>query len=220
MTPNDVKQKRKVSADDAASAGASCGTVTSRARRSGPAPSTAAASALRGSSPAQAPPTIRTTTATLKKTCAARIAGSPLSTSSGSSSRKAVATTTVGSTNGTRTSARVSERPRNRNRPITQASGSPATSVSAVESAACQVVNQTSAGVPSGRDGPPSEVSPRSRIVTSGKTKKSARNATGTSAAVGRFQRRTTCVHSPIQRSRLRPISAAVSSSGRAGETA
>ena len=79
MTPNEVKQKRKVSAAAAESAGASWGSVTSRARRSGPAPSTAAASALRGSSVAHAPPTMRVTTATLKKTCAARIAQSPRS---------------------------------------------------------------------------------------------------------------------------------------------
>ncbi len=46
MTPNEVKQKRNVSAAAAERAGASCGSVTSRARRSGPAPSTAAASAL------------------------------------------------------------------------------------------------------------------------------------------------------------------------------
>ena len=79
MTPNDVKQKRNVSAEAAESAGASCGSVTSRTRRSGPAPRTAAASALRRSMVAQAPPTMRVTTATLKKTCAARIAHSPRS---------------------------------------------------------------------------------------------------------------------------------------------
>ena len=66
MTPNDVKQKRNVSAPAAESAGASCGSVTSRARRQGPAPSTAAASELRRSIVAQVPPTIRVTTATLK----------------------------------------------------------------------------------------------------------------------------------------------------------
>ena len=43
-----MKQKRNVSAEAAERAGASWGSVTSRARRSGPAPSTAAASALRG----------------------------------------------------------------------------------------------------------------------------------------------------------------------------
>ena len=79
MTPNDVKQNRNVSADAAERAGASWGRVTSRALRSGPAPRTAAASALRGSIAAQAPPTMRVTTATLKKTWAARMAQRPRS---------------------------------------------------------------------------------------------------------------------------------------------
>ena len=68
MTPNDVKQKRNVSAAEAERAGASCGRVTSRARRHGPAPSTVAASPDAGSIVAHAPPTIRVTTATLKNT--------------------------------------------------------------------------------------------------------------------------------------------------------
>ena len=79
-----------------------------------------------------------------------------------------MATTTVGSTNGTSTSARVSARPRNRNRPITQARGSPAASVSTVDTAACQVVNQSSPAVPSGSEIPPGESRPRSRIAPSG----------------------------------------------------
>ena len=79
MTPNEVKQKRKVSAAAPDRAGASWGTVTSRALRHGPAPSTAAASIPFGSIRAHAPPTIRVTTATLKKTCAARIAQIPRS---------------------------------------------------------------------------------------------------------------------------------------------
>ena len=80
----------------------------------------------------------------LKKAWAARIGQTPCWSRSGKSSRNAVATTTVGSTNGTSTSARTSPCPRNVNRPTTQASGSPRAIVSAVEAAACQVVNHTS----------------------------------------------------------------------------
>ncbi len=79
MTPNEVKQKRNVSAAEAERAGASCGRVTSRALRNGPAPRTAAASALAGPIVAHEPPTMRVTTATLKNTCAAKIAHSPRS---------------------------------------------------------------------------------------------------------------------------------------------
>ena len=181
MTPNDVKQKRNVSAAAAESAGASCGSVTSRARRQGPAPSTAAASALRGSTVAQAPPTIRVTTATLKKTCAARIAQTPRLAPGREQLRETPSRRRPSAGRTGRARARAtSERPRKRNRPSAQASGSPAASVSAVEAAACQIVNQSELRRSrQGRNGPPPDVSPRSRIVTSGKTKKNARNASG-----------------------------------------
>ena len=73
----------------------------------------------RGSRFAQTPPTMRTTTATLKNAWATRIAQSPRSMPSGRSARNAGATTTVGSTNGTTTSAPTRARPRNRKRPTT-----------------------------------------------------------------------------------------------------
>ena len=78
MTPNDVKQKRNVSAADAESGGAELrqGHLP-RVAASGPAPRTVAASPDAGSIVAHAPPTMRVTTATLKKTCAARIAQMP-----------------------------------------------------------------------------------------------------------------------------------------------
>ena len=49
----------------------------------------------------------------------------------------------VGSTNGTVTSARTTARPRNRYRESTNAPGMPIARVSAVERAACQIVNHT-----------------------------------------------------------------------------
>ena len=104
--PNEVNEKRNTIEAADASAGASSGSVTSRKLRTGLAPSVAAASETRGSSPAQKVPTMRTTTATLKKTCAIRIATQPRSSPSGSTARNASATTTVGRTNGTVTDGR------------------------------------------------------------------------------------------------------------------
>ena len=83
-------------------------------RRHPRAPSSSAASSSPGSILAQALPTIRTTTATLKNTCAARIA-----TSAPGSPENASPTTTVGSTKGSRTSASTNARPRNANRDTT-----------------------------------------------------------------------------------------------------
>jgi hypothetical protein len=112
--PNDVNEKRNTIAAAAASAGASNGTVTSTIRCRGDAPSVAAASATRGSRFAQNVPTTRTTTATLKKACATRMGAHPRSRGSGSTARNASATTTVGSTKGTTTSAVTTLRPRKR----------------------------------------------------------------------------------------------------------
>ncbi len=79
-----------------------------------------AASSRRGSRFDQNPPTVRTTTATLKNTWAASIGATPrcqCRNESGppgrNSTRNAVATTTVGSTNGTITSARKTRLPAN-----------------------------------------------------------------------------------------------------------
>src|SRR3990172_8726577 len=183
-TPKDVKEKRKTIEAAAASDGASSGNVTSCSRRHGPAPRTAAASAARGSSAAQYVPTTRTTTATLKKACARRIAAGPCSSPSGSTARNASATTAVGRTKGTVTSARARVRPGKSKRPSTYAAGRPTASVSAVDATASQTVNQSTSRVSgsvrtSSVDLPPVVVSPRSTIAPSGKTKKSARNASG-----------------------------------------
>ena len=88
MTPKDVNEKRNTSAAAAASAGRSSGSVTARSRATGPAPSVAASSQRRGSSRPHQAPTTRTTTATLKKTCAARIAATPRSCPAGSSEER------------------------------------------------------------------------------------------------------------------------------------
>ncbi len=100
--------------------GASNGNVTRRNARAREAPSIRAASARRGSKFDQNPPTVRTTTATLKNTCAISMGATPLCqcrNESGppgrSNARNAVATTTVGRTNGTVTNARNARRPGN-----------------------------------------------------------------------------------------------------------
>ena len=195
--------------------------MSRRWRSRAEAPSVAAASSRRGSSPAQNPPTIRTTTATLKKTCARRIAQIDRSTPSGSSARNAVATTTVGSTNGTSTRASTSDRPRNENRARAQASGRPASRVSAVETAACQRVNQAISSVDSlvrtsrGTSIVPSTTRLRSRIAASGHTKKTARNASGTATVAALSARRCLSIWLPSGRGSRRSRSRAAEAASR-----
>ena len=112
--PNAVAQKRKTTDAAETIAGRSAGSVIVRRTRAGEAPSAAAASPGRGSSDSQAAPTARITTEALKKTSPRMIAvGVPSSPNpanspaSPMSSRKATPTTTVGSTNGTSSPARM-----------------------------------------------------------------------------------------------------------------
>ena len=72
--PKAVAQKRKTTVAAETSAGRSAGRVTSRSTCHGEAPRAAAASAGRGSSDSQAPPTTRITTEALKNTRPATIA--------------------------------------------------------------------------------------------------------------------------------------------------
>ena len=193
--PNEVKLKRNTTAPDAASAGVSSGSVTVRSRRHGPAPSVAATSHARSSSSDQNEPTIRTTTAMLKNTWASRIAHTVPSSPVGRTARSAVATTTVGSTNGTSTSASASRLPGNEKRATAHANGRPATRVSAVDTTACQRVNQATSTVDrrvstsKGRSRRPSTTRLRSRMAASGHAKKIPRNASGTAAAAARPRR-------------------------------
>ena len=178
------------------SAGLRCGKVTSRHTVRRVAPSTRADSSRRTSSTAQYPPTTRTTTATLKMTCAMRIAQMDWSRFTRPSSspsrenvvRSAAPITTVGMTNGTITSARTSARPRKSLRATAHAAGSPAASVSNVDTAACHVVNQTMRHVAeSPRTEPgctrPRPSKPRAMTEPTGDAKKTAKNASGSAAA-------------------------------------
>ena len=103
------------------------------------APSTVAASWRLGSIRDHTVDTVLTTTATLKKTCAARIA--PIE-SENPSETNAVPTTTVGRTNGTVASAVASRRPLNSYVEIAHVRGAAANRVRRVERLACQTVNQ------------------------------------------------------------------------------
>ena len=93
-----------------------------------------------------------------------------------SSARNAEPTTTVGSTNGTRTAARTSRFPRNSYRANTYAPGSATSTVSALDTVACQIVNHATSRrwgsvttAPSGlRSSVPPGVSPRPMIDATG----------------------------------------------------
>src|SRR4051812_5845700 len=147
--PNDVNENRKTIEAAAAIDGASSGNVVVRNARHRDAPSTRAASVVRGSICSQNVPTVRTTTATLKNTCASRIGATPRSQPSAPSSpprcnnaMNAIATTTVGSTNGTSTITRSQRRPGKSQRATTYVHGHATTNVSTVDTAACHSVNQ------------------------------------------------------------------------------
>ncbi len=111
MTPNDVNVKTNTIDAAARIAGRSSGSVTSRNARHGEAPRVAAAASRSGGRWSQTAPTVRTTTARLKTTWAARIAPTPRSHPAGSRARMAAPITTVGSTNTEASSAVSSRRP-------------------------------------------------------------------------------------------------------------
>ncbi len=149
-TPKDVAQNRKTTLAAETIPGSSAGRVTVRSTCQGLAPRAAAASSRRGSIVSQKAPTVRTTTLMLKKTRAATIATAvpsrpraPSGPDGAISWRKATPTTTVGSTNGTTTSARSRSRPGNRSRCSTNATGRPATRARNVALEADQRVNHS-----------------------------------------------------------------------------
>ena len=122
-TPNDVAQKRNTTVAADTIAGRRAGSVTVRSTWAGVAPRAAAASAGRGSSDSQAPPTTRITTEALKNTSPAMIATAepskprkPSGPLSPISCRNATPTTTVGSTNGASSAARSTFPPSSRRR--------------------------------------------------------------------------------------------------------
>ena len=122
-TPKAVAQNRKTTLAAETIAGRSAGSVTVRSTCAGVAPRAAAASAGRGSSDSQAPPTTRITTEALKNTSPAMIATgvpsmprNPSGPLSPTSCRKATPTTTVGSTNGASSAARNTVPPTSRRR--------------------------------------------------------------------------------------------------------
>ena len=115
-----------------------CGNVTEANVRRGEAPKSAAVSSKVESSSAHRGPTMRTMTATLKATCAHRIAGT---WAFGSMALIPVATTTLGMRKGTVMSAVAVLLKRKPRRDVTHVKGSANATVRAVESVACHVVN-------------------------------------------------------------------------------
>ena len=98
ITPYEVKVKTKMIDAAARIAGRSNGSVISRKVRHGDAPSVAAAASRSGGRWSHTVPTVRTTTARLNSTWAARMAGTPRSAPAGSRASTAAPITTVGST--------------------------------------------------------------------------------------------------------------------------
>ena len=219
--------------------GASSGRVTCRKARARDAPSMRAASSRRGSRFAQNPPTVRTTTATLKNTCATSIGATPaLPVQERQRAARAQQREERGRDHDRRQherhrheraeqrGGRGSRSARRRTRP-----GSPTTSVRTVETTACQNVNHATRrndgigddvarsrpAAASGRRSPPS-----------GHTKNSARNPTGTATARAArhaplappAHRTTRSVHSLIQSLRLAEIVAGSIEYGCGGSTA
>ena len=196
-TPNAVAQNRKTTLAAETIVGRSAGSVTVRNTCAGEAPSAAAASPGRRSSVSQAAPTVRITTATLKNTRPARIATgvpskprNPSGPASPSSCRNATPTTTVGSTNGTSSAARTTDRNGNASRCSAYAAGSPSSTDSAVATAEVHSVNHTtrptrgrpstSTTAPGSKT--PSGQKPRPSIPATGSTKKTPRTSSGSAA--------------------------------------
>ena len=142
-----------------AMAGRSAGRVTSRKARHRDAPSVRAASSVRGSSPSQSPPTVRTTTARLKKAWASRMAHAlPWRSSPMRALRAEERHERRPDHDGREHEGHDDEPPGRSDGPGTRSgpapgrAGRPSTRVSAVEAAACQRVNQAtwrSCGSPS-----------------------------------------------------------------------
>ncbi len=196
-TPNAVEQKRKTTVAAETIPGLRAGSVTVRRTCHGDAPSAAAASSRRRSRLSQSPPTVRTTTARLKKIIAARMATAlpsrprkPSVPAGASRVRNATPTTTVGSTKGITTSARSAWRPGKCSLYNTYASGRPSPTVTAVAVSDAQAVNQStrctrgrdSVSARTERSSDPSTQNPCASMPVSGSRKKTPRNATGTTA--------------------------------------
>ena len=196
--PKAVAQKRKTTLAAPTIAGRSAGSVTVRSTCQGEAPRAAAAWPGRGSSDSHATPTVRTTTATLKKTSPQTIATGvpsrprkPSGPPSPSSWRNATPTTTVGSTNGTSSAARTAARPGSASRCRAYAAGRPSTTASTVAVPEVHTVNQatrwtrgrasTSSTAPGASR--PSTTKPSASMPLTGRTKSTPSTSTGPAAS-------------------------------------
>lgn len=194
ITPKLVEQNRNTSAAAPASAG-SRGSVTVTNARTGLAPNVGRLTRTIIKT-CHAAATTRTTTATLRNTCAARIGYSPDVTfkklsGPSNTARKATPTTTVGNTNGTVTTTNRTRDPAKSTRATSQMIGAATTIVSSVDAAACPSVkpsNPQACVRSSDSPSDPPAASCRARLTraTSGHRKKTPRNTVGTTARAPR----------------------------------
>ena len=199
--PNAVAQKRNTMLAAPTIAGRSAGRVTVRSTCHGDAPRAAAAWPGRGSRDSHATPTVRTTTATLKKTrphtMATGVPSRPRKPSgppSPISCRKATPTTTVGSTNGTSSAARTAARPGSASRWRAYAAGRPRATASSVATPEVQTVNHatrcTRGRARTSRTAPganrPSTTNPSATMPVTGRTKSTPSTSTGPAASRSR----------------------------------
>ena len=176
-------------------AGRSAGSVIDVKVRMGPAPRVRAASSSRRSRLTHDAPTTRTTIATLKNAWANTMASSDPWIPS---PRNAVATTTVGKTNGIVRAATIRPRPRNRNRLSAAVAGRAMASVTRVDSAACPSVKRTTPrrlgsannSMIGERSTVPRALRPRPRIAPTGQRKNTPRKTSGAPTSSARPARR------------------------------
>src|SRR5690606_31391118 len=187
-TPKLVAQNRNTTAAAEDTAGNNAGRVTVENARQRDAPRDRAASSTRGSSCDHSPPTVRATTAMLKKALATTMLSTP---PSGHSARNASPTTTVGSTNGTRTNVRTTVMPGSRTRANRNASGNPASTATTVAASACATVNPASRHVDASTrvSTTPPSATPNRMIAATGQAKNNPRKAKGRTPSAAAAQR-------------------------------
>ena len=160
-----------------------CGHTTNANVRDGRAPRVAAPCSSRLFTIDHRGPTMRSTTDTLKTTCAQMIGPTPRESVI---ARTPAATTTAGNTNGAVRMPRASRAPRNVNRESAHVAGRPITRVASVLNRACHKENHaTPRNDWDERTSRNSEkLKKRRNVLATGTTKKILRNATGARRSV------------------------------------
>src|SRR6478609_5039434 len=205
VAPNSPRARAQQSTAPAPIPGATSGRVTRRNVVQRAAPSVAATSSNRASAARSAPSTLTTRNGIATNVSATTTAGvvkgrlQPVASYSGrpskpcrpSTRKRATPPTTGGSTSGTVTRARSSERPRISDRASTHASGTPRSAETAVAEVAqiseSRSASPTPGAVSAGTNRPQGA---RTSSPTSGSTRKATASTAGTSSGTGTFARR------------------------------